>query len=124
MNIKLIKTEIEYKNNLKEISKILDAPEGSNEADKLELLSTLVEIYEEKHFPIPESDPITAIEFWMDQNDLSRKELEPYIGTRARVAEVLNRKRPLTLPMIRKLSLGLGIPASLLIREYPLAKAA
>ena len=124
MNIKPIKTEIEYKKNLKEIAKFLDAPEGSEEADKLELLSTLVEIYEEKHFPIPESDPISAIEFWMDQNDLTRKELEPYIGTRARVAEILNRKRPLTLPMIRKLSLGLGIPASLLIREYPLTKAA
>lgn len=124
MNVQPIKTDKEHKKALDEISKILDAPEGSKEADKLELLSTLVEIYEEKHFPIPESDPITAIEFWMDQNDLTRKELEPFIGTRARVAEVLNRKRPLTLPMIRKLAMGLGIPASLLIREYPLAKAA
>lgn len=124
MNVQSIKTEKEYKKTLDEISQMLDAPGESQEADKLELLSTLVEIYEEKLFPIPEPDPIRAIEFWMDQNDLSRKELEPFIGTRARVAEVLNRKRPLTLPMIRKLSMGLGIPASLLIREYPLAKAA
>ena len=124
MNMKPIKTEKEYKSALKDIEALLDSPEGSNGADRLEILSTLVEIYEEKHFPITESDPITAIEFWMDQNDLTRKDLESYIGSRARVAEVLNRKRPLTLPMIRKLSLGLGIPASLLIREYPLSKAA
>lgn len=124
MRIKPIKTESDYKDALEEISGLLDSTPGSKEAERLELLSILVEFYEDREFPIPESDPITAIEFWMDQNDLSRKDLEPCIGSRARVAEILNRKRPLTLPMIRKLVLRLGIPPSLLISPYHLKKAA
>lgn len=124
MKIKPIKTEREHQEALDEISRLLDSAEGSKDAERLELLSILVEAYEDENMPISESDPITAIEFWMDQNDLSRKDLEPFIGSRARIAEVLGRKRPLTLSMIRKLSLGLGIPSALLIAPYPLKKAA
>ena len=86
------------------------------EGDRLDVLATLVEAGEEKHHPIEAPDPIHAIEFAMDQRGLTRRDLEPYIGSRARVAEVLNHKRSLTLPMIRRLHAGLRIPADVLIR--------
>ena len=117
MEIKPIKSEEEYEAALAEIDTLLDAEEGSPEEERLELLSILVEAYEDIHYPIDPPDPIEAIKFHMEQNSLTRKDLEPYIGSRQRIADVLNRKRPLSLNMIRKLNKGLGIPAEILIRE-------
>ncbi len=94
------------------------------EADRLEVLTTLIEAYEEKHYDIPSPDPIEAILYHLESRGLSRRDLEPYIGSRARVSEVLNRRRPLSIDMIRKLHNGLGIPAEVLIRLYPLVKSA
>ncbi len=88
---------------------------GSPEGDELDVLTTLVDAYETKHFPMSPPDPITAIEFRMEQQGLKRKDLEPMIGSRARVSEVMTGKRPLTLEMIRRLSAGLGISADVLI---------
>ena len=85
---------------------------------------TLIEAYEAKHFPIPVPDPIAAIEFMMEQKGLSRRDLEPAIGSRGRVSEVLTRKRPLTLPMVRELSALLQIPAAVLVQPYQVRSAA
>ncbi|MDP6040084.1 MAG: helix-turn-helix domain-containing protein [Candidatus Latescibacteria bacterium] len=117
MEIKPIKTEADYDAVLAEIAGLLDTGENSLEEDLLEVLSTLVEAWEDKHHPIDPPDPIEAIKFRMDQQGLSRKDLEAYLGRRQSVADILNRKRPLSLKMIRKLNEGLGIPAEILIRE-------
>jgi HTH-type transcriptional regulator/antitoxin HigA len=101
-----------------------DAPEGSAQADRLDVLMLLIHDYETKHHPIPDPDPIEFLLGVMEQRGLSRRDLEPYIGSRARVAEVLNRVRPLTLDMIRRLSEGLGLPAEVLVRRYEVRKAA
>ena len=85
---------------------------------------SLIEAYEEKHFPIAPPDPISAIEFMLEQKGLTRRDLEPAIGGRGRVSEVLNRKRPLTLPMVRALSTLLDIPAGILAQHYPIRSAA
>jgi HTH-type transcriptional regulator/antitoxin HigA len=90
--------------------------------DCLDLWVTLGEAYEAQHYPIPEPDPIEAIKHIMESRGLSRSDLEPYIGSRARVAEVLNRKRPLSLNMIRRLYAGLGIPANVLVQPYTVAE--
>ena len=117
MNIKPIKSEQDYKRALKEIESLFDAKFGTPDGDRLDVLTTLAEAYETKHYPIDAPDPIDAIYFVMEQQGLNRKDLEPYIGGRSRVAEVLNHKRALTLPMIRKLHYALGIPAEVLIGE-------
>ena len=124
MELKPIRTKADYKAALKTISGLLDAPEGSREAGMLEVLSVLVEAYEEDHHPISPPDPIEAIKFRMEQEGLTRRDLEPYLGSRARVSEVLNRKRPLSVEMIRRLNTGLGIPAEILIRPYKTGRAA
>jgi HTH-type transcriptional regulator/antitoxin HigA len=124
MDLKPIRTKAAYRKALKEISLLLDAPPGSPEADILEVLSILVEAYEEEHHPVDPPDPIEAIKFRLEQQGLTRRNLEPYIGSRARVSEVLNRKRPLSVEMIRQLHKGLGIPAEVLIRPYKTGKAA
>jgi HTH-type transcriptional regulator/antitoxin HigA len=121
MEIRPIRTEEDYEAALAEIEQLFDASPGTLEGDRLEILVTLVEAYEDQHYSIPEPDPIEALYYYMESRDLSRKDLEPYIGTRARVSEVLNRKRPLTLNMIRRLNTGLGISADVLIRSYPTA---
>lgn len=90
----------------------------------MEVLTTLIEAYEETHCFIPSPDPIEAILYYMESKGLSRSDLEPYIGSRARVSEILNRKRPLTIYMIRKLHTGLGIPAEILIQPYSLQESA
>ena len=119
MDIKPIKTEADHKAALAEIERLidldpdLDTPEG----DRLDVLATLVEAYEEKHFPIGPPDPIAAIEFCMEQRGLTRRDLEPMIGGRGRVSEVLSGKRGLSLSMIRNLHKGLGIPAEVLLGE-------
>lgn len=121
MEIRPIKTEADYEAALAEIDTLLEAAPGAPETDRLEVLSLLVEAWEDAHYPIEAPDPVEAILFYMEQNDLSRKDLEPFIGDRARVADVLNRKRPLSLSMIRRLNAGLGIPAEVLIKEYRLS---
>ncbi len=120
MNIKPIKTTADYEAALKEIERLFEAEPGTPQGDRLEVLTTLVEAYEDKHFAIPDPDPIEAIRYFMESRDLSRRDLEPYLGSRARVSEILNRKRPLSLEMIRELNKGLGIPAEVLIRPYRL----
>ncbi len=118
MDIKPIRTETDYENALAEINRLWLAEAGSSDGDKLEILIALVEAYEEKHHPIPPPDPVEAIIHMMESQSLNRSDLEPFIGSRARVSEVLNRKRPLSLNMIRKLQSGLGIPADVLIQRY------
>lgn len=120
MNIKPIKTEKDYKEALETIEGLWDAAPGSPDGDKLDVLVTLVEAYEEQHYPIPQPDPVEAILHTMENQGLTRRDLEPYIGTRARVSEIVNRKRPLSLTMIRNLHNGLGIPADILVQPYEL----
>jgi HTH-type transcriptional regulator/antitoxin HigA len=117
MNIKPIKSERDYRRVLKEIESLMDAKANTPQGDRLDVLATLAEGWEEKHYPIDPPDPVAAIEFAMQQRGLTRRDLEVYIGSRARVAEILNHKRSLTLPMIRRLHAGLGIPAEVLIRD-------
>jgi HTH-type transcriptional regulator/antitoxin HigA len=120
MEIKPIKTEDDYQATLEEIERIFDSEPGTPEDDRLEVLVTLVEAYEEQHYRIPPPNPIDAIEFFMESRGLSRKDLEPFIGSRSRVSDILNRRRPLSLQMIRNLEDGLGIPAEILIQRYEL----
>ncbi len=118
MDIKPIKTDREYQAALKEIDRLFDAAVDTPDGDRLEVLVALVEAYERQHYPISLPDPIEAIEYYMESRGLSRQDLEPYIGSRPRVSEILNRRRPLTLKMIRNLEAGLGIPAEILVQPY------
>jgi len=120
MDIKPIKTESDYEAALAEIEQLMGAEPNTPEGDKLDVLTTLVETYEEKHYPIDSPDPIEAIIHEMESQGLTRKDLERYLGNRARVSEILNRKRSLSLQMIRNLQEGLGISAEILINPYPL----
>lgn len=124
--VRPLKSEADYTVALAEIEGLLGNAEPDSPAgDKLELLITLVEAYENEHYPMGESsDPISLIGFVMEQQGLSRKDLEAYIGPRQRVWDILERRRPLSLAMIRRLERGLRIPAHLLIREYPLLRTA
>jgi HTH-type transcriptional regulator/antitoxin HigA len=117
MEIRPIRTKRDYETALKEIERVMDAKRNSPEGDKLDVLVTLVEAYEARHFPLDLPDPVEAIKFAMEQRNLTVKDLVPYIGQPNRVYEVLSRKRPLTLAMIWKLHKGLGIPAESLIRQ-------
>ena len=124
MELKPIKTEREYRAALREAEKLWDTPEKSAAADRLEVLVILIQAYEEKHYAIPAAEPIEFLQYVMESRGLTRKDLEPYIGTRGRVAEVLNRVRPLSLEMIRRLSEGLNIPADIMVRRYETQHAA
>ena len=124
MKIQPIRTKADYRAAMQRIDAVWDAKHKSPEADELEVLSLLVEEYEKKHVEMPQVDPVTLLLHVMESRDLTRKDLEAYIGSRARVAEVLNRVRPLSLEMIRRLSVGLGLPADLLIAGYELRHAA
>ncbi len=119
MEIKPIHTTADYKAALHDIAALMESdPDlGTPEGDRLDVLATLVQAYETKHHPIEPPDPIEAIKFRIEQGGLTIKDLEPFIGKSNRVYEVLGRKRPLTLPMIRRLHKGLGIPAEVLIAE-------
>lgn len=114
---KVIKNEVEYEATLSRIEELLDADPGTPEGDELELLVTLVDLYEKTTHPIDLPDPIEAIKFRMEQAELKQKDLVPFIGSRSKVSEVLSGQRPLSLPMIRKLHQGLGIPAEVLLKE-------
>lgn len=124
MELKPIRTEAEHRAALAEIERLWDAPEQSAEADWLEVLALLVEAYEKAHCPIAAPDPVSFIEHVMDARGLTRKDLEPFIGPRGRVADILNRTRPLSMGMIRSLTTGLNLPADILIQPYPLREAA
>ncbi len=119
MDVRPIKTQSDYQWALAEVDKLWDAAPGSPRADRLDVLATLIEAYEEEHHAIDPPDPISAIRFRMEQLGLTRRDLEPYIGPRSRVSEILSGSRTLTLPMIRRLNSGLGIPAEVLIRPAP-----
>ena len=123
MDIRPIRSKADYKATLKEISALmeLDPKLGTPQGDRLDVLTTLVQAYEAKHLPITSPDPVEAIKFRMEQSGLSVKDLEPMIGKSNRVYEVLNRKRPLTLAMIRRLHQSLGIPADVLIAQTSLS---
>lgn len=116
MQIYPIRNEQDYEAALARIDGLMSAEQGMENGDELDVLTTLVEAYEAREHPVYPPDPIEAIRFRMEQGDLSRRDLEPYIGHSGRVAEVLNRRRALSLPMIRRLHEGLGIPLESLIQ--------
>ena len=122
MELRPIRTQTDYQEALQEIELLFDANPNTPECDQLDLLSILVEAYEKVHFPIALPDPIAAIHYYMDTRGWSRRDLEPCLGSRARVSEVLSRKRSLSLEMIRKLNQELGIPADILIQPYESAQ--
>lgn len=117
MNIKPIRTARDYDTALKTIERLMGAKRNSPEGDLLDVLVTLVEAYEARHFPLDLPDPVEAIKYAMEQRNLTVKDLVPYIGQPNRVYEVLNRKRPLTMAMAWKLHKALGIPAESLLRQ-------
>lgn len=118
MDIAPIKTQRDYRRALKTIEGLMVAKRNTPEGDRLDLLVTLVEAWERKHYPLDLPDPVEAIKYHMDQNGLKPRDLIPFFGSRNRVHEVLNRKRPLTLKMIRRLHQDLGIPAESLIKGH------
>lgn len=118
MNWKVIKTEKEYQAALSRLEEIFDAKRGSKNGDELELISLLIDNYEKEKFPIDLPDPIAAIKFRMEQLGYTQKDLTEVIGLKSRVSEILNKKRKLTLDMIRKLNERLGIPTEVLVKEY------
>ena len=124
MALKAIKTKRDYEAALKQAEAWWDAPAGSPRAEQLDVLTLLIEDYEVRNFPIEPPDPIEFLLYIMEQRGLARKDLEPFIGSRARVAEVLNRVRPLSLEMIRRLSEGLNLPADVLVKRYEVRQAA
>jgi HTH-type transcriptional regulator/antitoxin HigA len=116
MNISPIKSQRDYRRALNEIEGLMSAKRNTPEGDRLDVLVTLVEAWERKHYPLDLPDPVDAIKYHIEQNELSPRDLVPFIGSRNRVYEVLNRRRPLTLRMIWRLHKGLGIPAESLIK--------
>jgi len=124
MDVKPIRTEEDYRSTLQEIELLMNAGPGTPAGERLDVLVTLVEAYEAKHYPVDLPDPIEAIKFAMEQRGLTVRDLEPMIGRPNRVYEILARKRPLTLKMVWKLHQGLGIPAESLIKPPHEAKAA
>ena len=118
MELKPLRTKTDYRNALKAAETLWDAPAKSHEADRLDVLVLLIQDYEARHHAIADPDPIDFLQHVMEARGLARKDLEPYLGSRARVAEILNRVRPLSLDMIRRLCAGLEMPAEVLIQRY------
>ncbi|MBM3648490.1 MAG: helix-turn-helix domain-containing protein [Alphaproteobacteria bacterium] len=123
-DVKPIRSERDYEAALGEIERLWGAKIGTPQGDRLDVLATLIDAYESEYHPIDPPDPIEAIKFRMEQQNLTRKDLEGLIGTRTRVAEVLNRRRGLSISMIRRIHERLGIPAEVLIRRSRLRRAA
>ena len=123
MEIRPIKTEEDYKATLLEVERLFDSAPDTPEGDRLEVLTTLLEAYEKVHYSIPAPDPVEAIKYWMESRGITRQDLEPLMGSRARVSEIFNHRRGLTLTMIRNLHDKLGIPAEALIRPSSLRHA-
>ena len=117
MEIKPIRTENDYEAALAEVDRLWGSDPDTPDGDRFEVLFTLVEAYEEKQYPILPPDPVDAIKYYIDSRGLERRDLEQYLGSSGRVSEILNRKRTLTLAMIRKLNKGLGIPVEILIQR-------
>ena len=122
--LKPIRSKADYENALSEAARLWGAKTGTPSGDRLDVLATLIDAYEAEHHPIDPPDPVEAIKFRMEQQGLTRRDLQPFIGTRTRVAEVLNRKRSLSITMIRRLHQGLGISAEVLIRPSRKDRAA
>lgn len=120
MELKPIRTKRDYQTALTEAERLWDSPAKSPEADRLDVLMLLIENYEQRHHPIADPDPIEFLVHVMESRGLTRRDLEAYIGPRGRVSDILNRVRPLTLEMIRRLAEGLKLPAEVLIRPYDL----
>ena len=120
MDLKPIRTKIDYQTALAEAERLWDAPAKSPEADQLDVLAMLIEDYERQHYSIPDPDPIEFLLHVMESRGLTRKDLTPCIGPRGRVSDILNRTRPLTLEMIRRLVDTLNLPAGVLIQPYEL----
>ncbi len=120
MEIKPLKTNDDYLEALQEVEDLMEAKINTAEGDNLDVLVTLIEAYEEKHHPVLPPEPIEAIIHQMESQGLSRKDLEPVLGSRGRVSEILNKKRSLSLSMIRKLQGKLGISAEILVKPYTL----
>jgi HTH-type transcriptional regulator/antitoxin HigA len=118
MDIRLIKNEQDYQNALSRLDFIFDAPTGSAESDEADVLSLLVDDYENKHYPIEAPDPVEAIKIRMEEMQLKQRDIAPSLGGKNRASEILNRKRKLTIEMIRNLSEKLNLPVSLLIQDY------
>jgi HTH-type transcriptional regulator/antitoxin HigA len=121
MNIKPIKSEADYKLALKRLEEIFDALIGTSESDEADILGVLVDEYEKKHYPIEAPDPIEAIKIRMEELQLKQVDLVDVIGSKSRVSEILNRKRKLTIEMIRNLTKRLNLSSDLLITDYKLA---
>ncbi|MFZ5675527.1 MAG: helix-turn-helix domain-containing protein [Pseudomonadota bacterium] len=122
--LKPIRSDADYEAALAEVERLWGAKSGTPKGDRLDILATLIDVYEERHFPIDPPDPIEAIKFRMEQQGLTRKDLEPIFGTRNRTSEVLNGRRGLSIDMIRQLHAKLGISAEVLIRPSRLKKVA
>lgn len=123
-SLRPIKTEADYEAALEEVEQLWGAPSGTPKGDRLDILATLIDAYENEHYPMDPPDPIEAINFRMEQQGLTRKDLEGILGSRTRVAEVLNRRRGLSINMIRRLHEKFGISAEVLIRPTRLRRAA
>lgn len=121
MNIKLIRTEDEYQKALNRLEKLFDAKPGTPESDEADILGLMVDEYEKKHYPIEAPDPIEAIKIRMEEMDLKQTDLADALGGKNRVSEILNRKRKLTLEMIRNLTKRLNLSPEVLIKDYKLA---
>jgi HTH-type transcriptional regulator / antitoxin HigA len=124
MEIRPIRTEADHRAALAEVDRLWASEPGTPDGDRVEVLTTLIEVYEAEHHPIPPPEPIAAIAFMMEQKGLTRRDLEPAIGSRGRVSEVLTRRRPLTLPMVRALSRLLDLPLETLVQPYETRPAA
>ena len=124
MDVTPIKTEADVRTARAEIERLWDAEPDTPDGDRLDILMPLVEVYERRHHPMPPADPIAAIEFMMEQRGMVRADLEAIIGSSGRVSEVLNRRRALSLPMIRRLAEELRIPPEILIQPYDLQRVA
>lgn len=123
MEIKPIKTEEDYLATLADVERLFAAVPDTPAGDRLEVLTTLLEAYEKNHYTIPSPDPVETIKYWMESRGITRQDLEPLLGSRARVSEIFNHKRGLTVTMIRNLHDELGIPAEALIQPVNLRQA-
>ncbi|HRA68201.1 MAG TPA: hypothetical protein PL187_19405 [Caldilinea sp.] len=124
MKIRPIRNEHDYRAALQAIEHLMDAAPGSPQEEKLDVLATLVKVYEEERYPMDRPSPIAALEYYLESRGLTYKALDPFIGPPNRVSEIMHRRRRLTLAMVRRLETGAGIPASVLIQPYPLATRA
>lgn len=123
MEIRPIKNEDDYKATLREVERLFEAAPNTADGDRLDVLTTLLEAYEKNHYSIPSPDPVEAIKYWMESRGITRQDLAPLMGSRARVSEIFNHRRGLTLTMIRNLHDKLGIPAEALIRPSNVSHA-